>query len=109
MGICEQATEDTGDNAYPDAERAARRSGSRRADERTLGNRQEEADREVQHVFKGEDPPFSNPKPGISHLRKETEGGREGVIDGTGKSKFVEFPEGRHSTFMRNQPHPTAG
>lgn len=30
---------------------------------------------------------------------KEADGGREGVTDGTGKSKFVEFPEGRHSAF----------
>ena len=35
-----------------------------------------------------------------SHLQKEIDGGREGVIDGTGKSKFIEFPEGHHSMFM---------
>ena len=39
-------------------------------------------------------------------MQKEAGGGREEVIDGTGKSKFVEFPEGRHSAFVRNHPRP---
>ena len=53
MGIREQAANDTGNDTYSDAERVTRRSGARRADERTLGDCQEEAEREIQRVCKG--------------------------------------------------------
>lgn len=41
-----------------------------------------------------------------SHSQGGTDGGHGEAIDGTGKSKFIEFPEGHHSTFMCERPHP---
>ena len=43
-----------------------------------------------------------------SHSWKGADGGHGEAIDGTGKSKFIEFPEGHHSTFMCDHPYPVA-
>lgn len=42
-------------------------------------------------------------------MQKETEGEHEEVIDGTGRSKFVEFSEGHHSTFVCNHSQVATG